>query len=286
MKPILILNLAIAFASATALHAASISLDELDLTTMTSGWGKAQKNLSITQKPLSIGGVTFERGVGTHAASDFAIQLDGKAEVFSAKVGVDDDAGKDSASVEFSVYGDGMELWHSGACKWKQPPRDCRVELAGIKSLELVVEPAGESVSFDHADWAGAVIEFAGQPPRAEPVVPVKEEPVILTPPQPRQPHLNGPRVYGIRPGSPFLYPHPLHRGAPDGFQRREFAGRIGAGFAKRHHHRENFRRRDKRCDADRPQFPGRGARRIPHCGRRQAGAHAPHGLEQLVHSL
>jgi len=32
------------------------------------------------------------------------------------------------------------------------------------------------------------------------------EEPVILTPPAPPAPRINGPLVYGVRPGSPFLY--------------------------------------------------------------------------------
>jgi alpha-galactosidase len=31
-------------------------------------------------------------------------------------------------------------------------------------------------------------------------------EAALLTPPAPRQPRINGPKVYGVRPGSPFLY--------------------------------------------------------------------------------
>ena len=38
----------------------------------------------------------------------------------------------------------------------------------------------------------------AGNPPL--------EEAVILTPPPPASPRINGPLVYGVRPGSPFLY--------------------------------------------------------------------------------
>ncbi len=33
-----------------------------------------------------------------------------------------------------------------------------------------------------------------------------QEEPIILTPPAPSTPRINGPLVYGARPGSPFLY--------------------------------------------------------------------------------
>lgn len=44
--------------------------------------------------------------------------------------------------------------------------------------------------------------------PRATPgaVTDTMEKPVILTPPAPREPRINGPLVYGVRPGSPFLY--------------------------------------------------------------------------------
>ena len=56
IKHILLLNLAMSCATMTTLHAATIRLDELDLSTMTAGWGDAQKNLSVTKKPLSISG--------------------------------------------------------------------------------------------------------------------------------------------------------------------------------------------------------------------------------------
>ena len=208
MKRFLILNLAMACAAAMALslRAATLSLDELDLTAMSAGWGQPQKNLSITQRPLRLDGVRFERGVGTHADSDCVIQLDGKTGVFSAQVGVDDNAGSDSAAVEFTIYGDGRELWRSGVCKWKEPAHDCQVQLSGIRSLELVVEAAGNGIDFDHADWAAATIEYAGQPPRTMKSVPEPDAPILLTPAAPLAPRLHGPKVYGVRPGSPFLY--------------------------------------------------------------------------------
>ena len=205
-KHILLLLLAMSCFTGMPLHAATIGLDELDFSTMTAGWGTAQKNLSIAKNPMMIGTTTFDRGVGTHADSDFFGRLDGKVKSFSARVGVDADAGSEMAAVEFFVYGDDRELWHSGVCKWKQPSRECHVDLAGIKSLELVVRAPGDNVSYDHADWAQAEFQFAGEPPRAEKFEPVQEKPVILTPAAPRKPHINGPTIYGVRPGSPFLY--------------------------------------------------------------------------------
>ena len=187
-------------------QAATVRLDELDVSAMTAGWGQARTNQSITQKPLGIGGTKFERGVGTHANSECVIALDGRAKVFSAKVGVDDNANSDQASLEFAVFGDGRELWKSGVCRWQQPARDCRVDLTGVKSLELLVTDAGDGTGFDHADWAEAVFEFDGIAPRTVKPELVNEEFIALTPPAPPEPRINGPRVYGVRPGSPFLY--------------------------------------------------------------------------------
>ena len=186
--------------------AASVRLDEMDLTAMTAGWGQPQKKLSVTQNPLAVGGVKFAHGVGTHAASEGTIQLAGKAKWFTAKVGVDDGVGHAAGSVEFIIFGDDRELWRSGVCRSGEKPRDCRVPLDGIKSLELDVTDADDGINYDHADWAEAAFEFDGAPPQAMKTTAPAEEAVLLTPPPPRAPRLNGPTVYGVRPGAPFLY--------------------------------------------------------------------------------
>lgn len=191
-------------------QAASVRLDELDLSAMTAGWGQARANQSVTQKPLGIGGTKFPRGVGTHANSECVIALDGRVKTFSAKVGVDDNANSDQSSLEFVVFGDGRELWKSGVCRWQQPARDCRVELTGVKLLELVVTDAGDGNGWDHADWAEASFAFEGVAPKTVKPEPVSEEFTLLTPPAPPEPRINGPRVYGLRPGSPFLYRVPV----------------------------------------------------------------------------
>ena len=186
--------------------AASLQLDSADLSAMSSGWGKATARQSVTGTPLKIGGAAFARGIGTHANSEAMIRLDGKASEFRAQVGVDDNARDAKASVEFFVYGDGRELWHSGVCRLGEEARACQVPLQGVTELELVVTDHGDGINFDHADWADAVIEHAGQAPRMIPPPPLAEAAVILTPPAPREPRINGPRILGVRPGSPFLF--------------------------------------------------------------------------------
>ena len=46
---------------------------------------------------MTIAGKTFERGFGTHAESSLFIQLDGKANSFTAQVGIDDEVKRRSA---------------------------------------------------------------------------------------------------------------------------------------------------------------------------------------------
>ncbi len=179
-------------------------LDELDLSKTVQDWGTPQKDKSVDGHPLSIGGKTFERGLGTHARSTLRIGLHG-AENFSASVGVDGEVTSPEASIEFFVFGDGKLLWRSGVLRAQQPAKTVAMNLKGVKALLLEVGDANDGISFDHADWADAKFEGA---PNAEftTVSAPMEKAVILTPPAPRTPRINGAEIFGVRPGHPFFY--------------------------------------------------------------------------------
>ena len=66
-------------------------LSELDLSKMSAGWGNPQVDTNCVGKPMKIAGQSFAFGVGTHAYSLLHVSLDGKAQRFMAKVGVDDE---------------------------------------------------------------------------------------------------------------------------------------------------------------------------------------------------
>ncbi len=55
--------------------AATVWLDDLDVSLATQGWGDPKKNQSIDGHNLSIGGQAFARGFGTHAESVLYINL-------------------------------------------------------------------------------------------------------------------------------------------------------------------------------------------------------------------
>jgi alpha-galactosidase len=109
-----------------------------------------------------------------------------------------------------------------------------------------VVSDVNGNVDYDHADWAEAVFEFAGAAPRMERPAAPPEEAVRLTPPAPPEPRINGPKVYGVRPGSPFLYRIPATGerpmtfaadGLPDGLKLDSATGIITGSVAQAGEH-------------------------------------------------
>jgi alpha-galactosidase len=219
----------------------TVWLSSLDLSKMTSGWGKPEIDKAVQGKPISIAGQKFDRGVGTHANSVMYIDLKGGSKKFSAYVGVDDEVNGRIGSVEFRVYGDGKLLWKSGVMKAGEPAKKANVDVEGVKTLILIVGSAGDGMGYDHANWAEAKFDGLSEKPQAfdAPV----EKAVILTPRPSPKPRINGAKVFGVRPGSPFLFTIPATgerpmefsaEGLPNGLKLDTRTGRITGSVAKR----------------------------------------------------
>jgi len=130
--------------------------------TPANGWGPFEVDRSNGEqgatdgKPLSIGGVAYQRGLGVHAPSDLRFNLNGAcAGSFVADLGVDDEVG-DNGSVVFQVYLDGVLSYDSGALTGASLRKTVLVPLANKGELRLVVTDGGDGNGFDHADWGGA----------------------------------------------------------------------------------------------------------------------------------
>lgn len=182
-------------------------MDTLDIEQIFQDWGTPQRNQSVEGNPLTIGKQKFERGIGTHANSRFIIDLKGVALEFQAMVGVDKEVGDAPASVVFQVIVDDEKVFDSGIMGPHTPAKAVKVNVTNADLMELVVTSAGDSINYDHADWAEAKLLLE---PKSE-VLPVafvrpREEGEILTPPVPFTPRINSPRVFGVGVDSPFLY--------------------------------------------------------------------------------
>jgi alpha-galactosidase len=180
--------------------------ETLDLSNMSQDYGQPHAGRSVDDAPLTLNGVVYPHGIGTHAGSEMRIALKGAATKFVSMVGVDDER-KSGGSVGFEVWVDGKKMADTGVMHGGDAPKLLSVPLTGAKMLTLRVTDGGDGIANDHADWAGALIMLA-QGATARPTsvgVPV-EPPRIVIPPADPKPAIHGPRITGATPGHPFLF--------------------------------------------------------------------------------
>jgi len=184
----------------------TIWLDELNTEYMLQDWGGSNKNHSVLWTPLQVAGVKYERGVGTHSISRFLLNLNGDATSFSGLVGADD-RNDFCTNMEFKLIADQKEIWSSGIMHKGMPAKAFKVNLKGVKKLLLLVTEAGDGIMYDHANWVNAKFETKGKI-IPEPIYPqnIATEKYILTPKPKDTPQINGAKVFGVKPGNPFMY--------------------------------------------------------------------------------
>ncbi|MFF4400039.1 sigma-70 family RNA polymerase sigma factor [Streptomyces sp. NPDC001480] len=104
---------------------------------------------------VTVAGKWYAHGVTVHGESSVTVDLNRSCSAYDALVGVDDlplGLGK----VFFSVYADGVRLWKSGVVEGGDPAVPVHVDLAGRRTVRLVVEPRHALDSAALADWAQA----------------------------------------------------------------------------------------------------------------------------------
>ncbi|MGI4788987.1 MAG: NPCBM/NEW2 domain-containing protein [Janthinobacterium lividum] len=184
----------------------SLYVETLDLSKMTVGYGTPNVGKSIDGHPLTLGGVVYPHGIGTHAESVFVIDLHGSATRFSAMVGVDDEV-KTNGSVAFSIIVDGKKAAQTGVLHGGDAPKPLSVDLTGAQRLTLEVTDGGDGITYDHADWAGAVLTLVpGAAVKPEAFSLPVELPRLVVPAPDPHPAIHGPRIIGETPGRPFLF--------------------------------------------------------------------------------
>ncbi|QJE98610.1 glycoside hydrolase family 97 catalytic domain-containing protein [Luteolibacter luteus] len=144
-------------------------LDDYDVNEIVTGFGSARKNRSMENKPLTISGKGFERGVGTHAPSQAYFLNEGAAALkFEATVGVDDST-DGAGSVAFQVLVDDKVIHDTGVIRKGEAAKQISVDLTGKKIIELRVTDGGDGKNYDHADWAEARFIYNGKTPVMSP---------------------------------------------------------------------------------------------------------------------
>jgi tetratricopeptide (TPR) repeat protein len=127
------------------------------------GWGQPARNRAWFDEQIQDGvlltlrGQFFEKGLYAHAAPRYAYALDGRWQTFTATIGLRDGAHAMGAVV-FTVRGDGRELFRSPTLRVTSLAEAVKVNVAGVKQLELLVEGAESHVHHAWAIWAEPVV--------------------------------------------------------------------------------------------------------------------------------
>lgn len=181
-------------------------LDSLDLSKITQGWGIPHAGRSVDNNPLTLNGVIYAHGVGSHADSAIPINLHSDVAHFEAMVGVDDEK-NGSGSITFTVLVDGRKAAATGVLRGGGKPVLLSIDLAGAKRMVIVIGDAGDGNNSDHADLAGAQFQMTAGAAQQPAVATLSVAPPRLAelPPNPH-PTIHGPRIVGATPGRPFLF--------------------------------------------------------------------------------
>jgi hypothetical protein len=133
--------------------------------TPVNGWGPVERDMSNGEQAagdghtITLHGVTYAKGLGTHANSVVTYNLGGQYTSFISDIGIDDEVGS-GGSVVFQVWADGVKLFDSGIMTHDSATQHVSVNVTGKSQLQLVVN-VGTTSTNDHADWAGAQLSSA-----------------------------------------------------------------------------------------------------------------------------
>ncbi len=204
MKTRLLLGLFFLIASTTsqAQKTNQIWLDDLDIPSFSDGIPGVSTKACASGEPIQLGGVKYSRGLGISQIGLMVFQLDGNATQFSAIVGADDNANK-ATETHFYILGDRKILFESGPMKVGGVPKKININLTGVKRFGILVKTEASSQKF-YSDIANAqftMLENTMPQPIAN-----DGERYILTPAVAKTPRINSPKIFGAKPGSPFLF--------------------------------------------------------------------------------
>ncbi|GAB2630278.1 hypothetical protein GCM10009743_00880 [Kribbella swartbergensis] len=138
-------------------------VSDLEFLDSTNGWGPVERDRSNGEDgaadgaPITLDGVQYAKGLGTHAPSSVSVRIGGNCKTFTAKVGVDDEV-EDRGKVSFKVLVDGVAKYTSDLLTGTSPTANVSVDVTGGQTLTLQVTDGGDGITSDHADWAEAKV--------------------------------------------------------------------------------------------------------------------------------
>lgn len=133
----------------------AVALNDIPYTSHKQGWGSLHTNESIEGNAFKVGGKFFDKGFGTHAASETSFNIGSKYKIFKASYGLDEES-LCSDGAQLQVIADGNIIFDSG-----------RFNLGNLHTIEVSVENAQnltiktfplDNMDCDHVDIINPVL--------------------------------------------------------------------------------------------------------------------------------
>jgi len=183
----------------TAQHTDTLWLRDVDFARFLQDWKIMPKSY-----PLMLAGREFKNNLASRTEGLLTFELNGNAQSFHGLVGLGDSTNK-NCKVVFTAVSDSNEVFKSPVMEVGSKPVTVDVNLNGVKDFSLSIEDNGAGLYKDQAVYANAYILFKGPKPIAFNFNHINKR-HILTPPESPYPKINGAKVFGVRPGHPFLF--------------------------------------------------------------------------------
>ena len=148
---------------ASLLHPEAGNLTALPILEMQQEFKNVMFDRSVGGNPVSLNGVRFAKGIGTHANGRVTFFVAG-ADHFSVLAGIDDEVEKSPhTSVILIVEGDDKELYRSPLLTGSSTPQNIKLDITGVTRLSLVTNDAGigegSTLNYDdHVSWANPTV--------------------------------------------------------------------------------------------------------------------------------
>jgi hypothetical protein len=128
-----------------------IETDVFEVTRYAQGWGELRIDQTVTGGPLAVAGVTYPRGIGTHAQSFIRLHFRQPVHLVSGAFGIDDAACERGKAVFRVRDGTGKLLVESGVLEAHQPAQTFSTAVPPGDVLLEAISPG--SIHCAHADW-------------------------------------------------------------------------------------------------------------------------------------
>lgn len=152
-------------------HAATVRLDQLDVSKGTCGDNRTiQVNKSVDGKPLTIKGLVYTYGIGTHAESRLDISLRKESTRFRCKVGIDDAATSSDVMPGYGIseyriinHTNGKDsIVQSGTIsRTDAEPVTIDLDITGWEYISIVSVAGNGNIWADQVDWVNGEFDFS-----------------------------------------------------------------------------------------------------------------------------